>query len=75
MITDISTTILQLIQKNPRISFRQLLISLRQEQEDYGAQQVWDALRSLQDRRFIEAVKISNTKSGWKVQLHVTMGD
>jgi transcription initiation factor IIE alpha subunit len=59
----IVTAILKKVQEHPRITFRQLMIELMLDPQD-----IWNSLRMLQERQVIEAVKVSNTKTGWQVQ-------
>ncbi|MFY9871261.1 MAG: hypothetical protein WAK17_16220 [Candidatus Nitrosopolaris sp.] len=56
--------ILKIIEKNPKISFRSILLL----QQEYGAQEVWDCLKFLRENRAIEMTKISNKKVGYKMQ-------
>jgi DNA-binding Lrp family transcriptional regulator len=55
--------ILKLIENNPRINLRNLVLLT-----NYRPQDVWYALVELKERKIIESVIISNGKSGWNVQ-------
>jgi DNA-binding Lrp family transcriptional regulator len=55
--------ILKLIENNPRINLRNLVLLT-----NYSPQDVWYALVKLKERKIIESVIISNGKSGWNVQ-------
>jgi len=55
--------ILKLIENNPRISLRNLVLLT-----NYSPQDVWYALVELKERKIIESIIISNGKSGWNVQ-------
>ena len=70
-ITKIEEDILRLIEQlNRPITFRDLMIRL----PDCGAQNVWDTLRRLQKATIIELVKMSNRKTGWRIQHWVVNG-
>lgn len=49
--------------QNPHTTFRQLML-----ESDYSPEDAWNVLRYLQETKVIESVKISNRRSGWKVQ-------
>jgi DNA-binding Lrp family transcriptional regulator len=55
--------ILKLIENNPRINLRNLVLLT-----NYSPQDVWYALVELKEHKIIESVIISNGKSGWNVQ-------
>jgi predicted HTH transcriptional regulator len=55
--------ILKLIENNPRINLRNLVLLT-----NYSSQDVWYALVELKEHKIIESVIISNGKSGWNVQ-------
>jgi DNA-binding Lrp family transcriptional regulator len=55
--------ILKLIENNPRINLRNLVLLT-----NYRPQDVWYALVELKERKIIESVIISNGKSGRNVQ-------
>jgi DNA-binding Lrp family transcriptional regulator len=55
--------ILKLIENNPRINLRNLVLLT-----NYSPQDVWYALVELKERKIIESVMISTGKSGWNVQ-------
>jgi predicted HTH transcriptional regulator len=55
--------ILKLIENNPRINLRNLVLLT-----NYSPQDVWYALVELKERKIIESVITSNGKSGWNVQ-------
>jgi DNA-binding Lrp family transcriptional regulator len=55
--------ILKLIENNPRINLRNLVLLT-----NYSPQDVWYGLVKLKERKIIESVIISNGKSGWNVQ-------
>ncbi|MGA9152231.1 MAG: hypothetical protein WBZ36_16775 [Candidatus Nitrosopolaris sp.] len=54
--------ILKLIENNPRINLRNLVLLTNSPQD------AWYALVELKKRKIIESVIISNVKSGWNVQ-------
>lgn len=55
--------ILKLIENNPRINLRNLVLLT-----NYSPQDVWYALVALKEHKIIESGIISNGKSGWNVQ-------
>ncbi|HYA82068.1 MAG TPA: hypothetical protein VEH06_01275 [Candidatus Bathyarchaeia archaeon] len=55
--------ILKLIENNPRINLRNLVLLT-----NYSPQDVWYALVEIKERKIIESIIISNGKSGWNVQ-------
>ena len=57
--SEIYQSILKLIENDPRINLRNLVLL-----SNYSPQDVWSALVELKERKIIE----SNGKSGWKVQ-------
>jgi molybdenum cofactor biosynthesis enzyme len=57
--------VLKLIEQYQPATFRDLMIMLP---DSIDAQSVWDTLRSLQKAMIIESVRISNKKSGYKIQ-------
>ncbi len=61
--SEIYQNILKLIENNPRINLRNLVLL-----SNYSPQDVWSALVELKEHKIIESVIISNGKSGWKVQ-------
>ena len=52
--------IVKLIEQHPRVSFRQLAVLT-----EFDPQHIYWSLKELCNRKLIESVKISNTKSGW----------
>ena len=61
--------ILKLIENNPRINLRNLVLLT-----NYSPQDVWYALVELKEHKIIESVIISNGKSGWNVQYGLRNG-
>jgi hypothetical protein len=57
--------IVKLIEQHQRATFRDLRIGLS---DSVTTQEIWALLRILQGRKVIESCKISNTRTGYKLQ-------
>ena len=55
--------LIKVLQENPRISFRQLLII-----SNLSPQNIWDTLRYLQKKNIAEPIKLSRSKTAWQLQ-------
>jgi hypothetical protein len=57
------TIVKELIRRYPRLTFRELLL-----RSDLSPEDIWRSLKCLRDAKVIESIKISNRKSGYKLQ-------
>ena len=57
--------VLEIIKRNGRVTFRDMMVNLP---DSIGAQDVWNALKYLQETKAIDAVKISRKKTRYKLQ-------